>query len=123
MLLKKIRIVIAEPGKPAEIRECENTLEAMQALVGGYLECVTIWSGHDMWVNENGAQLKPNRKVAAYSKTFGDEAFWPILGTLFIANHTEDGDMESLDLNAATMLVAELNGTRFCHLLSPILLT
>ena len=34
----KIKVVICEPGKVARIAEIDNTLEAMQEIVGGYIE-------------------------------------------------------------------------------------
>ena len=39
-----MKIVKVEPGKKAEIAEIANDLEAMQALVGGNIECI-FW--HD----------------------------------------------------------------------------
>lgn len=32
---EKIRVIFKEPGKPAEVREIPNTLEALQEAVGG----------------------------------------------------------------------------------------
>ena len=37
----KIRVLVVEPGKPCQAREIDGSLEAMQALVGGYIEAVT----------------------------------------------------------------------------------
>jgi hypothetical protein len=34
----KIKVVVLEPGKPARAEEIESSLEAMQELVGGYIE-------------------------------------------------------------------------------------
>ena len=40
---KQILVIKKEPGKPAEIEPLfENTLEAFQEAVGGYIEAVTI---------------------------------------------------------------------------------
>ena len=36
----KIKILVVEPMKPCEVREIPDTLEAMQALVGGYIQAV-----------------------------------------------------------------------------------
>lgn len=39
---KKIRVLVKEPGKEAELREIPNTLEDLQCIVGGYIETVTF---------------------------------------------------------------------------------
>ena len=36
----KLRVVMVEPGKPAYETEIDNTLEAEQKAVGGYIEGV-----------------------------------------------------------------------------------
>lgn len=38
MKVETITVVVAEPGKAAEVREIPNTLEALQDIVGGYIE-------------------------------------------------------------------------------------
>ena len=43
------------PGADWEVVEIENTLEALQAEVGGYIETVTILSDLVLVVNEEGA--------------------------------------------------------------------
>lgn len=37
-----MRVLIKEPGKPWETAEVENTLEALQGAVGGYIETLTF---------------------------------------------------------------------------------
>lgn len=104
----KLLIVVAEPGKPAEIREIDNTLEAMQAVVGGNLECLSIWSGHDLWINEDGKGLglEPNRWIAGYD----DGTAWDVVGALFVADSFK-GETVSLTPDSAAALVTALNNT------------
>ena len=40
IMSKRIKVVLAEPGKKAKVTEIENTLENLQKIVGGYIECV-----------------------------------------------------------------------------------
>ena len=41
-----MKILVVEPMKPCEVREIPDTLEAMQALVGGYdPSCVSLPGG------------------------------------------------------------------------------
>ena len=54
---KRINVVVKEPGKPAERRTIDNTLEALQQLVGGYIETVTFASDVLAIVNEEGRLL------------------------------------------------------------------
>ena len=51
---KKIRVLVKEPGKEAELREIPNTLEALQSAVGGYIETVTFAEDCTLVVNEEG---------------------------------------------------------------------
>ena len=37
----KIKVLVAEPGKPCQAREVEDELKALQSLVGGSIEVVT----------------------------------------------------------------------------------
>lgn len=50
--------IIKRPGQPAFRREISNTLEALQELVGGYIETVSLPGGIVMIVNEEGKILR-----------------------------------------------------------------
>lgn len=51
---KFIRVLIKEPGKAAEMRTIENTLESLQKIVGGYIETVTMFVDLVVICNEEG---------------------------------------------------------------------
>ena len=51
---KFIRVLIKEPGKAAEMRTIENTLESLQKIVGGYIETVTMFADLVIICNEEG---------------------------------------------------------------------
>lgn len=53
---KTIKMLVKEPNKEAYIKEVEDKLENLQAIVGGLIECVQFPLGHkiDMYVNEEG---------------------------------------------------------------------
>jgi hypothetical protein len=57
-----MKAIIKEAGKAARIEDIPNTLEALQSLVGGYIETCTIFEGSTFVVNEEGRLLglKPN---------------------------------------------------------------
>ena len=58
----KIRVLVKEPGKPSEVREIENTLEAFQTIVGGHIEALRIRDDLCCYVNEDCKLLnmRPN---------------------------------------------------------------
>lgn len=45
------------PGEPWEFVEIENSLEALQAEVGGYIETLTVCSDACLVLNEEGKRL------------------------------------------------------------------
>ena len=50
----RIRVIVKNPGEAPEEREVPNTLEALQALVGGYIEAVPLARDAVILVNEEG---------------------------------------------------------------------
>ena len=55
---ENIRVLVVEPGKDPEVRVIENSLEGVQQIVQGYIECVTLHdkAGEDLVLicNEEG---------------------------------------------------------------------
>lgn len=45
--MDKIDVLVFEPNKECYFKKIDNTLEAMQEVVGGYIECLTMKSGLD----------------------------------------------------------------------------
>ena len=62
-----MRVLRIEPGQEPEIINIENTLKSLQKQVEGYIECVTLASGHvEMIVNEEGWLLDlPFNEIAS----------------------------------------------------------
>lgn len=52
-----MKIARKRPGEPWELADVENTLEAMQAEVGGYIEAVPFTADACIVVNEEGLIL------------------------------------------------------------------
>lgn len=73
---------MVEPGKPAYETEIENTLEAEQEAVGGYIEVLPLDNEKLLICNEEGKLngMRGNRRI-------GNEV---IVGPFFIVG--EDGD-------------------------------
>lgn len=53
-----MKVIIKEPGKPAEVKDIPNTLEALQETVGGYIETVQIASNLVAIFDEEGRLKK-----------------------------------------------------------------
>lgn len=49
--------VIKHPGEPAKRIEIDNTLEALQKAVGGYIEMVTLFENVTLICNEEGLMM------------------------------------------------------------------
>lgn len=84
---KKISVLIKEPGKDAYRKDIDNTLEALQREVGGYIEAVTIADGLVLICDEEG---KLKNKTANFA--FCGDVF---VGTVILAGADED-DFKSL---------------------------
>lgn len=68
---KQILVVIKEPGKSPRVEPLfENTLEAFQKAVGGYIETVTICTDLVLICNEEGRLQKLPYNVTAFGVDF-----------------------------------------------------
>lgn len=89
---EKIRILVKEPYKEPEIVEVVDELENLQALVGGYIECV----GHptvkevDIVCDEEG--MLAGKAGNFYLPEYQD----CIKGTCFMVSYDDEGNFVSL---------------------------
>ena len=85
-----MKVVVVRPNKSAVLEEIENTLEAMQSLVGGYIEAINPWN--------DGALLVCNEEGKLKGLPWNRPVVWPgggtdiIMGTFFLCCATPDGD-------------------------------
>ena len=79
-----MKVLVVEPMKPCEAREIPDTLEAMQAIVGGYIQAVYPFQEEVAVVcNEEGRNLD-----LPYNRPLIDESGLPydiVCGTFFMA--------------------------------------
>ena len=89
---RKIKVVAQNPGEISRIVTIPNTLEAMQELVGGHIETVTLRDGLVLVCNEDGRNLG-----LPYNCTVNGFSF---VGTIFAAGidgeNFGDVDYESI---------------------------
>ena len=92
--MKKIQVVLVEPGKNARITEIDRSLENMQKLVGGYIERFILDDEVCIICNEEGKieGLPLNRAIF-----YEGELIEIIAGTFFICADPWDSEhFESL---------------------------
>ena len=67
--MDNIKVLIKEPWKKAVMKEIPNTLEALQKIVGGFIELVTISTDVSAVVNEEGLinGLKYNVSIGGHA--------------------------------------------------------
>ena len=104
---KKIKVIVARVGQDPVVEEIDDTLEAMQEIVGGYIECVRLSPTVDMWLNEEGrlTGLPFNRLVP---DVHGNQ--WDILGNLFLTSHDDEGEITSLSADDLTVWMDRIKG-------------
>ena len=104
---ENIRVLVVEPEKDPEVRIIENSLEGIQQIVQGYIECVTLRdkAGEDLVLicNEEGKirNLPMNAAVAEIDDV--------IFGTFLIAGTDRDEfasltDEQIFEMNERFML-------------------
>ena len=102
-----IRVVVASPGKRARTERIPNTLAALQALVGGYLEAVhgpegLRSKGFTIYCNDDGKRLGLVRNVPLQYDDF-------IAGTVVVSMADAGGEELGLDEKQAWVASAFLD--------------
>lgn len=94
-------ILVKHPGTPPELHTIDHTLTAMQAVIahGEYHMIELVRDGPpglDLWANEEGkyAQNDAGDYLEPNISIFDDQDY--VMGTVFIARSSEDGETESL---------------------------
>lgn len=82
-MTEKIDICVLRPAEAPEMVSIDNTLEAMQEVVGGYIKVVNPWGGDIVLVcNEEGKLLKLPANRIVFDGT--GRVFDMIVGTFFM---------------------------------------
>lgn len=86
---KTIKVIMVRVGQDPMVEDMDNSLEAMQKAVGGYLEGAALKPGVMLMCNEEGKlkKLPTNRYVLGADLIVGD---------FFITRHNKAGDNVSL---------------------------
>lgn len=102
-VIVKYRVVVKQPGQPAEIVMVDwaDNLSYLQSVVGGYIELVYLSPELDMYINEEGKllELEPNLSFP------GDT----IVGPVVVCSHDDEGDTIGLTVAQAELIREVLN--------------
>ena len=80
-----MRVLKIYPDHPPVLRDIDNTLEALQNEVGGYIETVSLPGGFVIICNEDGVNLKfPINRTVVFKTPAGNFYNVPILGNFII---------------------------------------
>lgn len=100
---KQILVVIKEPGKsPCVEPVFENTLEAFQKAVGGYIETVTIASDLVLICNEEGRYIGLPQNVSICGIDF--------VGTVIATAFNKHGDFTSIKSSNIPVVLKFMRG-------------
>lgn len=93
--------ILCRVGHAPEIIVKPVGLAAMQALVGGLVDCVQLMDGIDLWLNDEGLYTcEPNRLV---------EDRLPIYGDFFICGNTYRGETCGLSVDECIWWLARVS--------------
>ena len=87
-----MKVIVKEPGADPEVRQVENTLAALQEIVGGPIEIVRYSPGISIICNEEG-------KIRHLERNFSFPREWlriVIVGKALIAGMGKSGNYKSL---------------------------
>lgn len=100
-MTEKIRVVVKEPHRPAEIREVEPDHRAFNQIVGGYIEFVRLTTNVGFYANEEGLL-----KDLPYNIYCNGQ---PIAGAIVVVRYDAEGNELSLSEEDAKTWVDKLN--------------
>ena len=103
-----ITVITKYPNHPVTTKEIDGSLEAMQKIVGGYIELVGIEIGDNYYslvCNEEGKlqNLEPN---IVFPRDI-------VVGQVFVMKHDEEGEAISLGADDIMPIVNYLNERAF----------
>jgi hypothetical protein len=100
-----IRYVLKNVGEGLKAEEGDLPLEAMQKIVGGYLDVVALPNDIDMWVNDEGLLDGLPLNLCITRTHFDDQ---PIVGNVFFTSHDPHGQTVSLNIDQIEWLKENL---------------
>lgn len=100
--MERVNVIVKDPGEPPRMETIDNTLEALQTLVGGWLEAIpTPDPTTAVYVNEEGRLDELEANVGG------------LVGPILVTGlDPESGDTVDLTVRQAARYTAMLAGVR-----------
>ena len=114
--MSKIKVLYCPSWAKPGIREIENTLGAMQKLVGGYIEVVTLQDEPELVLvcNEEGLLKQCSINLSVPDLRQFRRPQTPIVGDCFICSANEEGEFVSIpDEVGKSLLDSALNNKEY----------
>ncbi len=96
-----MKVLVLSNGE-LKVKEIDNTLEALQKIVGGYIEIpylseVFVKNGIDVIINDEGKFIEGMKPEIAIVKDGTNEVLDVVMGNRIFASHNDEGDTVSLN--------------------------
>lgn len=107
-----MRVIKVKPYSAPEVVDIDNTLEAFQAAVGGYIEAFGLYDDAQVILNEDGVALGlPINRTLVFKTLNGNFYDVPIFGDFVICG-TDGGDFCELDADRERILLEQFQKNR-----------
>ena len=95
-MTNNVEVLVIPVDKNPYIKSIPNTLDAMQDLVGGYIELVQTEEGFNVWCNEEGKLigLEPNFYLTVDRRDY-------MAGQVFVCLDDGEGEISSINKQQA----------------------
>jgi hypothetical protein len=93
---RKIRVLVCRVGEQPRVEEIEPTLRGMRSIVDGYLQCVPLEDGVDLWCDEEGGPLCKNLPFSRDVAPSSARGYHHLHGPFFLTRHDDEGEATSL---------------------------
>ena len=96
-----MKVLVLSNGE-LKVKEIDNTLEALQKIVGGYIEIpylseVFAKNGIDVIINDEGKFIEGMKPEIAIVKDGTNEVLDVVMGNCIFASHNDEGDTVALN--------------------------
>ena len=86
-----MKIIVVRPFRQPKVEKIENTLEAMQAVVGGYIEAIYPWEDEIALICNEEGKIN-NLPINRFLWDEGGKAVDYIAGTFFLCGAPADSE-------------------------------
>jgi hypothetical protein len=89
-MTNNIQVLVVPVDQKPYLKVIPNTLEALQEIVGGYIELVKTSEGYNMICNEEGKLIDLTPNIYIHNRMDN------ICGTFFVCNNDDEGEFTDI---------------------------